>query len=49
MRSLAETHREGLWVKTLLYAGLRPGETRALDWWRIDFDKGLAFQVSIPC
>lgn len=36
---LAETHRSGLWIKTLLYAGLRPGETRALDWRHIDFNK----------
>ena len=37
--ALAETHRAGLWIKTLLYCGLRPGETRALDWRHIDFDK----------
>jgi len=36
---VAETHRAGLWIKTILYAGLRPGETRALDWRHIDFDK----------
>jgi len=36
---LAETHRAGLWVKTMLYCGLRPGETRALDWQHIDFEK----------
>ena len=36
---LAETHNAGLWIKTLLYAGLRPGETRALDWRHIDFKK----------
>jgi len=36
---LAETHHAGLWIKTLLYSGLRPGETRALDWRHIDFEK----------
>lgn len=39
--SLAETHHAGLWVKTILYCGLRPGETRALDWRHIDFDERL--------
>lgn len=38
---LAETHYSGLWVKMLLYSGLRPGETRALDWRHIDFKKKL--------
>ncbi|MDR0311824.1 MAG: site-specific integrase [Acidobacteriota bacterium] len=38
---LAETHHAGLWIKTLLYSGLRPGETRALDWRHIDFKKRL--------
>ena len=37
--ALAETHHAGLWVKTMLYCGLRPGETRALDWRHIDFNK----------
>ena len=27
---LAKTHRAGLWVLTLLYTGMRPGETAAL-------------------
>lgn len=35
---LAETHRAGLWVLTLLYTGMRPGETAALTWADIDFD-----------
>ena len=35
----AETHRAGLWVLTILYAGLRPGETAALLWKDIDFDQ----------
>lgn len=36
--ALAETHASGLWVLTILYAGLRPGETAALLWNDIDFD-----------
>jgi len=35
----AETHHAGLWVKTLLYCGLRPGETIALQWRDIDLEK----------
>ena len=38
---LAETHHAGLWIKTMLYCGLRPGEARALDWRHVDFDKGV--------
>lgn len=34
---VAETHRAGLWVLMLLYAGLRPGEAAALQWKDIDF------------
>jgi len=41
MLELCETHRAGLWIKMLLYSGLRPGETRALDWRHIDFNKQL--------
>ena len=36
---LSETHSAGLWVKFVLFTGLRPGETRALDWRHIDFEK----------
>ena len=39
--ALAETHHAGLWIKTLLYTGMRPGETRALDWRHIDFKKNI--------
>jgi integrase len=35
----AEKHPAGLWVKTMLYCGLRPGETMALAWRNIDFKK----------
>lgn len=38
---LAEIHRAGLWIKTLLYTGIRPGESRALDWRHVDFGKKL--------
>ena len=37
--SLASTHRSGLWVLMMLYAGLRPGETVALNWADIDFER----------
>lgn len=37
----AETNPAGLWVKTLLYCGLRPGETIALQWRDIDLTKGV--------
>ena len=37
--ALAQEHRAGLWVLTILYAGLRPGETAALSWKDIDFDR----------
>lgn len=39
--AVADTHNAGLWVKTLLYTGIRPGESRALDWRHIDFKKKL--------
>ena len=40
---LAEKHYSGLWIKTMLYCGLRPGETRALDWRHIDFEQKLLY------
>lgn len=36
--AVAETHENGLWVLTLLYTGMRPGETAALVWKDVDFD-----------
>ena len=36
---VASEHYAGLWIKTMLYCGLRPGETRALDWRHVNFDK----------
>ena len=35
--AVAENHRAGLWVLTLLYTGMRPGETAALMWPDVDF------------
>lgn len=35
--ALAETHPAGLWVKLMLFCGLRPGETAALQWSDIVF------------
>ncbi len=34
---VAEYHPAGLWVLTLLYTGMRPGETAALTWADVDF------------
>ncbi|MEM5768718.1 MAG: site-specific integrase [Bacillota bacterium] len=39
--ALCETHRAGLWVLTMLYCGLRPGETVPLTWNDIDFDRAV--------
>lgn len=36
--AVAARHRAGLWVLTLLYTGMRPGETAALTWSDVDFD-----------
>ena len=38
---VAEYHHAGLWVKVMLYCGLRPGELCALIWHDIDFKKKL--------
>ena len=35
--AVAENHRAGLWILTLLYTGMRPGETAALSWADVDF------------
>lgn len=37
--AVAQTHRAGLFMLTILYAGLRPGEVAALNWEDIDFDR----------
>lgn len=36
--AVAEHHRAGLWILTLLYTGMRPGETAALTWADVDFE-----------
>lgn len=36
--SVAEYHPAGLWILTLLYTGMRPGETAALTWADVDFN-----------
>ncbi len=35
----AESHPRGLWVLTLLYTGIRPGESAALRWEDVDFER----------
>lgn len=37
---LAETHRSGLYIKLMLYCGLRPGECIPLQWCDLDLDAG---------
>lgn len=37
--AVADQHRAGLWVLTLLYTGMRPGETAALSWADVDFSR----------
>jgi len=41
-----ETHRAGLWLKIMLYAGLRPGECRALEWRHVDFKNRMIYVES---
>ena len=36
--TLADTHYAGVWIKLMLYCGLRPNETRALDWRHVDIE-----------
>ncbi len=38
---VAKTHRCGLWVKFMMYEGLRPAETAALKVKHLDFERGL--------
>lgn len=39
--AIADTHRCGLWILTLLYTGMRPGETAALKWKDVDFERNV--------
>lgn len=38
---VAETHPSGLYVLTLLYTGMRPGEAAALNWADVDFKNNM--------
>lgn len=38
---VAKTHRSGFWIMTLLYTGMRPGETASLTWADVDFKKNV--------
>lgn len=37
----ADKHKAGLWVKLMLYCGLRPSEAAALQWRNVDFKRGM--------
>ena len=39
--AVAEYHHAGLWVLTLLYTGMRPGEAAALNWRDVDFEENM--------
>lgn len=39
--TVAETHRDGLYVKIMLYCGLRPGEVDVLQWKHVDLAAGV--------
>ena len=41
--AVAQHSRSGLWILTLLYTGMRPGETAALTWGDIDFKSNEIF------
>lgn len=38
---VAETHHAGLYILTLLYTGMRPGEAAALNWADVDFKNNM--------
>lgn len=38
---VAKTHRSGFWIMTLLYTGMRPGETASLTWADVDFKENV--------
>lgn len=40
---VAEYHKHGLWIKILLFCGLRPGETARIQMNHIDFKKNLLY------
>lgn len=39
--AVCDKHHGGLWIKMMLYCGLRPGETMALQWRDIDFKRAV--------
>lgn len=39
----ADDHKAGLWIKTILYCGFRPGETDRFKGGHINYDEGLIF------
>lgn len=39
--TVCDRHHGGMWVKMILYCGLRPGETAALRWRDIDFKRAI--------
>ncbi|MGE4276920.1 MAG: tyrosine-type recombinase/integrase [Lawsonibacter sp.] len=45
--AVAERHRAGLWILTLLYTGIRPGETAALMWSDVDFERNEIYVHSV--
>lgn len=43
MLMVGETHKAGLWLKTILYCGFRPGETDRFKGGHINYDAGLVY------
>ena len=41
VQALFDTHRHGLYLATMYYTGMRPGEVRGLKWGDFDWDAGL--------
>lgn len=39
----ADSHKAGLWIKTIIYCGFRPGETDRFKGGHINYDEGLIF------
>ena len=44
---VAKTHKHGLWVKLMLFCGLRTGETARVKVCHFDFEKKLLFIVEL--
>ena len=41
IQALFDTHKHGLYLATMYYTGMRPGEVRGLKWGDFDWDAGL--------